>query len=696
MGGGPNPYLVLSDNNPNACWFCHENLANIGGSGSPPGYGRFSFYQGKTNYQSSSHYNSTSFYWPGKIGDPVTIWPRRSRQNMPSDNLGSCLNCHTPHGIKGSATAVFDDSAAATNTYHEGLSATKQAGLSVPYLIPRQLIAFEEALCLTCHDADGPSTKNIKSEIVKLLPASGAGPYGEGGSGHPVFDTNQQGIFNNSTADFGGRHNLANEENPTAGSWNSYANNTRHVECTDCHNPHVAQSGTMSRRSGENATGRDVTVGPVAVGGVNKGVWGVSIDITTGAVTGVKQEATYIYELCLKCHSTFADSTLTSNTPPSILNRTRWDKGQQGVGDPTTHIYMPWAGTLSDVAQDFKTSHDAYHPVFALGKNQPPSTANPRWSNTLNCCGSCTTPTNCNVSGDGLTVTNATLQPAPPEEFRLNVTNYIKKRSTGKRPGAVGLENAFVPPWGPQAYVTCTDCHESETETSPRGPHGSSRPFMLRKLDPDITYTIENDVINQTETGPVTVSYRNFSYGVNGKGTVAGRNPDDYIGTIDLSQWDPNNLCLNCHRADVYGFYRQSVAWSGGTTVGACGDYYPRFRYLSRQPHPPDGGCKGMGSGKGYSFESALERSGAGFPPRGIVCLRCHGGNSPGAIHGNDSFDGPGGTKGRLLYGTVWTDYTPGSTTQKGTCTTGGVSTVYNSCTHNAQGNFDTISTYDY
>lgn len=691
--GGPNSYLGMADTTQDFCWYCHESMnydPMLGG-----GTGYYKFYQGKAKYQSSSHYNSATMKNPGfGAGSP---WARTDR----STNLqsGHCLQCHTPHGIKGSAGTVYDDSSADT-TFYAGLSAAKQAALTVPYLIPRQLIAFEEKLCINCHDADGPSVHAVKDDIKKVLPNSGAGPYAAGGSGHAVWDTDEEGVRNSSNLDFGGRHDLKNEANPISGSWNSESNNSRHVECVDCHNPHVAQSGSVARRSGEGVTGRDVTIGPVQVGGPNKGVWGVSVNTATGVITGKKQTATYIYEICLKCHSKYADSGMgvTSHAPPSVLNRTRWDRGAQGVGDATTHVFMPWdspPGTIkeSDIAEDYKTSHDAYHPVFALGKYQPPSTANPRWGNSQNCCGSCASPVACTISGDGLTVTNATLTPSPPEEF---AEGGIKKRGTGKRLGVTGFANNFVPPWGPSAYVTCVDCHQNENEAGNKnfGPHGSSRPFILRKLDTGITYTIENDTLNQVWTGQRVVSYSNFSYGINVKGGN-GTYLDSFIGTVNLEAWDPNNLCLNCHRADVYGFYRQSSAWSSGASQASCGNPYPRFRYLSRQPHPADGGCSGGGSGKGNSFDSNNEASGAGYPPRGIICIRCHGGNAPGAIHGNDSFDGPGG-KARLLYGTVWTDYTPGTTTVKGSCVTGGNSTAFNACTHGANGNFDTITMYNY
>ena len=76
---GPDPYLLMkeyatSTSYAELCWYCHENFSNINGSGSPAGYGRWTFYQGKTVYQNSSHYVlSSNMYWPGTSGDPWTI-----------------------------------------------------------------------------------------------------------------------------------------------------------------------------------------------------------------------------------------------------------------------------------------------------------------------------------------------------------------------------------------------------------------------------------------------------------------------------------------------------------------------------------------------------------------------------------------------------------------------------------------------
>ena len=319
----PDPYLAMKDyggssqttqNYANLCWYCHENITNINLSGSPLSMGRWSFYQGKIVYQDSSHYNSANFYWPG-VSDITPVWPRQSRISLPSGNKGSCLNCHTPHGIKGSFTNAYDTAAvpASMQTVASG-----NPSVSQDYLIPRQLIAWEEALCFNCHDND-PAI-NIKSDIEKRSLV--------GGSGHPVNDTG-----------LAGRH-VASEPLPIT---------TKHVECYDCHNPHAVKAPTGTLGDGD--------------GGRVRGMKYVDINgtVRSPATLGGTREP-YIYEVCLKCHG---------NT---------WDQVFSGSGKlfPTETIYRPpgmsnkrleFDSTSSDATYGPPGTNNAYHPVASAGKN---------------------------------------------------------------------------------------------------------------------------------------------------------------------------------------------------------------------------------------------------------------------------------------------------------------------------------------
>ncbi len=318
---GPDPYLLMKEygtttNYANLCWYCHESMTL---NGKPTGYGYWGFYQGKTVFQASSHYSppAGSFYWPGTTGDPVNIWPRKDRSTLPTGNLGSCLNCHTPHGIKeGGASTAFDTSAVPTSPTNMHLSANN-VGVSADYVIPRQLIAWEEALCFNCHDSNGPSTRDIKTEIQKRSLS--------GGSGHPVDDTT-----------LAGRHTASEATEVTV----------KHVECYDCHNPHAIKAPTGVKGDGD--------------GGRVKGMRYVDIGGTTrNPAAGDRQP--YIFEVCFRCHGNTWNQVFNGNVyPTQTTSRPDGRSNKRLEFDPngTDATYGP--------SQSYNS---AYHPVASPGKN---------------------------------------------------------------------------------------------------------------------------------------------------------------------------------------------------------------------------------------------------------------------------------------------------------------------------------------
>lgn len=328
-GGGPNPYLEMADSNPGSCWYCHENInydpLYVGGTGS------WRFYQGKGIYQGSSHYTSPNFYWPGTSGDPVAIWPRMSRAGAPSGNSGHCLNCHTPHGIKETPGKEFDTTAVPTSPANLHLAANNPS-VSTDYLIPRQLIAWEEALCNNCHDSNGPSTKNIRDEIYKRS---------IGGSGHPVDDTT-----------LAGRH-VASETLPIT---------SKHVECDDCHNPHAAKAPTGFLGDGD--------------GGSVKGMKYVDINGTVQSPT-IRQP--YIYEICFKCHGNSFDCIMPYKalgasdgtagcTPLTATSRGNDAVTQLGASNKRVEFNPNTIIGASHGADNTKTN-GSFHPVASAGLN---------------------------------------------------------------------------------------------------------------------------------------------------------------------------------------------------------------------------------------------------------------------------------------------------------------------------------------
>ncbi len=417
--GGGNSYAIL-------CWECHENMSNINSSGSTLGYGRWGFYQGQGVYESSSHYNSSNFAWPGQPPavptDPVSIWPRLSRSDLPAGNTGSCLNCHTPHGIMESGTSTAFDKAAVpaigncptvTNIH----CADNNASVNVDYLIPRQLIAWEESLCENCHDSGGPATSDIQGDIDKRS---------SGGSGHPVDE-----ITSPAPAGFAGRH-VAGEPIPIEAPTTE-----KHVECYDCHNPHAA--------TGEGSSG---TVGDPDFNRM-AGMAYIEIDGTSGDPAAGDREP-YVYEICLKCHGETFDTFIEDDEffPIRVapLYPTTLQPERTSTGNPaSSYTYgsnkrlefdststgsqaacSPFACGGADDCNPSPSDNTAYHPVAATGINTSTAIDNQLIggldsSNTINC-------TDCHNSE----VTDATQGPVTESNLRTDDV------TPGALPGPVG------------------------------------------------------------------------------------------------------------------------------------------------------------------------------------------------------------------------------------------------------------------
>lgn len=429
VNGTPDPYLLMRygtsvTNYAELCWYCHESM-NL--NGNPTGYGYWGFYQGKNVYQASSHYNppAGSFYWPGTSGDPVNIWPRKNRSGLPTGNLGSCLNCHTPHGIKSpDATGAFDTTSPDGTGGAPASRQTVASGnpsVTADYLIPRQLIAWEETLCERCHDASGPSTKNIQDEINKRAT----------GSGHPVDDTT-----------LAGRH-VASESLPIT---------TKHVECYDCHNPHAVKAPTGVLGDGD--------------GGRVKGMKYVDINGTVqNPATGAPQP--YVYQVCFKCHGNSFDCIMPYKalgasdgtagcTPLATKNRGNesgaGNNDQRGASNKRVE-FNPNTVIGATHGADATKTNGAYHPVYQPGRN-----------GSIQLC-------NQLQSAFGLNCTSQAAATAALSSLTINCTDCHNNNDTGASTirGPVTGSN-----------LRTTDKNSVYGGTSPVGPHGSTNPRILR------------------------------------------------------------------------------------------------------------------------------------------------------------------------------------------------------------------------
>ncbi|MDH4322288.1 MAG: hypothetical protein OEV73_12425, partial [Desulfobulbaceae bacterium] len=221
-------------------------------------------------------------------------------------STGNCAHCHEQHAsVSGSST-----------------------GEPLPTGGPDSYLGMEieQDLCLHCHGRGGntPLDKpdDIKIDIEKN--------YGHGpltlSTPSPMEET--------------GVHR-ARETSVTAISTDP------HVECTDCHNPHVARK-LATRSKGSNAISNPNPL---------EGVSGIDFDIyPTWSAAGTPNVGGYStadkeYKICFKCHSS-ANSNLAS-----------WDNP---AGGP-----LEW----TDVAKEFNPANKSFHPVITgLGSGSSNST----------------------------------------------------------------------------------------------------------------------------------------------------------------------------------------------------------------------------------------------------------------------------------------------------------------------------------
>ncbi len=386
-------------------------------------------------------------------------------------------------------------------------------------------------------------------------------------------------------------------QNATAG-WMTASSGRRHAECADCHNPHVAASGTH-------------TLGSNNAGNAIKGVWGVQVSYggtpwTSPTFTKV-QSITKEYELCFKCHSSWA-----------------WKDDPPDATDPGSYNYKQ-----TDISREFNPNNLSYHPIIAPGKNQPnPSLNQTNWEGGYGISGSWTRTGMSGVANDA---------------------NYV------------GLTNTFVPPYGASSLLTCSDCHTNDDPSGPQGPHGSTQKWFLKKVDTGITYTRKDGTV--------------VSYGATG-GNV----------NLNLGTNDPNNFCLNCHRADVYGRNQ-----SNGVAVA---------QNLSRFDHE-----SGLSAGRCNDGTKNVYQ---------ISCMLCHGGdalgnsdppnsstNFLGGVHGSNltaTFKGANSVGERLLNGASWEGHSRGSTTIEATCFTKDVrdAELTNCDAHGGGREASTVNNYNY
>jgi len=239
----------------------------------------------------------------------------------------ACLNCHDTHTVAGSRRLLREGV-----TGLPAVGETLKSGGGTP--------AIEET-CYQCHSSDGATltaqginteVPDIKSDfqLARHMPIT-TDEQGSSSEVHNIGDTGAAGdgkemIESQATL---GKGNLAN----------------RHVECTDCHNPHRVTKNRLATDApsnpsaagthDHNLTEPGATMHTNLISGVLRGSWGVepvyaSTQFSTAAVSftvkkGVPPQGgsmdvaqnyvTREYQVCLKCHSTYG---FDAANPPAL------------------------------------------------------------------------------------------------------------------------------------------------------------------------------------------------------------------------------------------------------------------------------------------------------------------------------------------------------------------------------------------
>ena len=341
---------------------------------------------------------------------------------------GSCLNCHQPHGWP-------DASNPGTNYTH-------------------LTVEFQENLCLTCHDTNGPATHNVQTEFAKRYD-------------HPI------------------RNN-----DPTR--WQG-----RSVECLDCHNPHKALPNAHVYTNTATAA-RNLASNPL------KGVSGVALNyasltnfqtVATNLYTFLPTAsgetssvgATNEYQICFKCHSSYSfgsvppagltpiyntgTATFTANSTTVAGSGTAWVAGMTNT----------WIVRSNDVGRAYLITAVASTTSLTI------------------------TPAYAGATGSGqlyyITAETDNAQEFSPmnrsgHPVMTGLNNYPNSTAP-KALAAAAMKAPWASSLGTQTMM-CSDCHSTDdtSAVAVQGPHGSAAQFMLRGTNtanwPNLTLTTAN------------------------------------------------------------------------------------------------------------------------------------------------------------------------------------------------------------
>ena len=394
-----------------------------------------------------------------------------------------CLNCHDTHTVQGSRRLLREG-------VESGFGGATQGSYRLGSAItPADTTSSIENTCYQCHDLAGSATRVIGTAAGSSVPDIKTS-FGLAVR-MPISTTeqlrNKREIHDIVDADF--------TESPELLGKNNTEN--RHVECTDCHNPHrVRRASTFYGRSATTGEGSKRTHNAGGSGsltlkgsdgnvasGVLRGAWGVEPEFgpTTstwpqlpsalvvkkgdpGLNTSIDKNKTYLtreYQLCFKCHSNYANSDLAGSFP--ALGNTLGGT----TGSPQSRNYLT---RYTNVAAEFGSVRATDPPTSGTDQGE--------------------------IGNDALFTPNGSSPSSGDNNHRSwHPVMWPTGRTSTERTGNSGTDFSNIrAPFNTVAnigYQTmhCSDCHGADGSwiqntgpdtTKTQGPHGSNERFLLK------------------------------------------------------------------------------------------------------------------------------------------------------------------------------------------------------------------------
>jgi|GEM_PF-3813394 len=334
---GKNEQLLVRKTATEVCYICHDTA----GSGSK--YNTQSWFEDpETTAIHYTRFGDTGIYCTDchtphrDAGERASLLKDFSTEGTETTPLPEsfCFHCHGASQTTLPAYLVIKEASYTAGIHYQALPGPSSGnGITclqchLPHASVQPTLmrgGTEESACIACHKGEGVSPESgIRIDAPDVLTSILTAP--DATVGLPGFPSDRIIWYKHPIIEYSGRHTLMELYDATLAAQSQSTTETRHAECEDCHNSHYARK-TVYRNP--------PYVPDSVVGAAGVKVFYPNEDTTPVFVWEPYGSVTYEYEVCLRCHSSFAKA---------------------------------WYG--DDLARLFSPYNTSYHPVIAVGKNQ--------------------------------------------------------------------------------------------------------------------------------------------------------------------------------------------------------------------------------------------------------------------------------------------------------------------------------------